>query len=112
VLLLDVSSKLLRIVTLSEGTIDRAAVYPRKLAEEVIKTGAAAVILGHNHPRAAATPSYADKILTKHLLHALDPLGVEVLDHIIIGEKDFYRFAKSGELVKTNESIKKESSTI
>jgi len=105
-LLLDVSSKLLRILTLAEGTIDRAAVYPRQLIEEVIKVGAAAVIVGHNHPHASPEPSDADRALTLRLCSALQPIEADFLDHIIIGENGYYSFASHGELAnKTTPQI-------
>lgn len=107
VLFLDVSSRLLKISVLSEGTIDRAAVYPRKVAQEAIGTGAAAVILAHNHPRSSPVPSQADKLLTRQLCNSLMPIGVEILDHIILGEHDFYSFAKAGDLNVIVESLNK-----
>jgi len=97
-LLLDVSSRLLGIARLADGTIDRATVYPRHVAEEAIKVGAAAVILGHNHPRAAADPTPADRTLTRQLFLALTPIGIEILDHVIVGEGPYYSFASRGEL--------------
>jgi DNA repair protein RadC len=97
-LLLDVSSRLLRISRLADGTIDRATVYPRHVAEEAIKVGAAAVIIGHNHPRAAADPTPADHALTRQLYLALTPLGIEILDHVIVGEGPYYSFASRGDL--------------
>lgn len=98
VLLLDVSSRLLRILRLADGTIDRATVYPRHLAEEAIKVGAAALIIGHNHPRAAADPTPADRALTRQLYLALTPLGIDLLDHVIVGEGPYYSFASRGEI--------------
>lgn len=109
---LDVNSKILNISTLSVGTIDRATVYPRKIAEEAIKIGAAAIILAHNHPRSKPEPSQADKLLTKQLFISLLPLGVEILDHIIIGENEYYSFAKSGDLAAVAESFKNESNKL
>jgi DNA repair protein RadC len=103
-LLLDVSSRLLRIARLADGTIDRATVYPRHLAEEAIKAGAAAVIIGHNHPRASADPTPADVALTRQIYLALTPLGIEILDHVIVGEGPYYSFATRGDLDAVKQS--------
>ena len=97
-LLVDARARLLRFVLLSEGTVDRAAVYPRQLAEAAIQCGATGVILGHNHPRQKAHPSDVDRAMTRQLLLALAPIGVDLLDHLILGEDGCHSFARSGEL--------------
>ena len=97
-LLLDAKARLLRFLLLTEGTTDRASVYPRRLAEAAIQCGATAVILGHNHPRAASRPSDTDRAMTRQLLLAFSPIGVDLLDHIIVGEDGCHSFARTGEL--------------
>jgi DNA repair protein RadC len=98
VLLLDVDGRLLRVTRLATGTIDRATVYPRAVAAEAIRSGAAAIILGHSHPRAASDPSPADLALTRQLVLALTPIGVDLLDHVILGDGEYYSFASRGDL--------------
>jgi DNA repair protein RadC len=97
-LLLDAKARLLRFMLLSKGTIDRAAVYPRQLAEAAIQCGATGVILGHNHPRKPSEASEIDRAMTRQLLLAFTPIGVDILDHIILGDDGAYSFARSGEL--------------
>jgi len=53
---------------LGEGTIDRAAVYPRRVVEAALRRGAAAVVLAHNHPNGDVKPSEQDKLLTRALV--------------------------------------------
>ena len=54
--------------TLEEGTIDRAAVYPRRVIEAALKRGSAALVLAHNHPNGDITPSEHDKLLTRAIV--------------------------------------------
>jgi DNA repair protein RadC len=60
---LDSASRLMRngVETLEEGTIDRAAVYPRRVAEAALRRGAAALVVAHNHPNGNVTPSEHDR---------------------------------------------------
>lgn len=86
VLFLDGRRRLLEYVELFRGTHDTAAVYPREVVKEALKRNAAAVIFVHNHPSGVAEPSYNDVAITRRLRTALDHVGVEVIDHMIVGE--------------------------
>lgn len=75
---------LLGLLRLSEGTVDRASVYPRELVSFLlIETNATAVIIAHNHPGGRKDASVEDVQLTRRLEEILRPLGVKVLDHFI-----------------------------
>ncbi len=78
---------------LFEGSLTSSAVYPREVITRAIDLGAAAVILGHNHPSGLTTPSSSDRAVTRKLQTALNAIDVEVLDHIIIGGAEHYSFA-------------------
>ncbi|MCS6969389.1 MAG: DNA repair protein RadC [Planctomycetes bacterium] len=95
---LDSSYRLLRngVETLEEGTIDRAAVYPRRVIEAALKRGAAAVVLAHNHPNANLTPTEQDKALTRAIVLAADTVHLKVVDHLIVSAQDTFSFRKSG----------------
>lgn len=95
---LDSAYRLLRdgIETLEEGTIDRAAVYPRRLIEAALKRGAAAVVLAHNHPNANLTPSDHDKVLTRAIVLAAETVHLKVVDHLIVSAEDIFSFRKAG----------------
>lgn len=81
---LNSSGDFLGIVKLAEGTVDRAAVYPRELLSFLLlETNATAVILAHSHPGGRAEPSPEDLALTSRLKDLLQPLGVKLLDHFI-----------------------------
>jgi DNA repair protein RadC len=82
---LDNQHQLIAIDTLSEGTIDGAAVYPREVAKAALSCNAAAVIFAHNHPSGVSEPSAADRALTERLKSALALLDIRVLDHFVVG---------------------------
>lgn len=98
VLFLDNQHKVITFERLFFGSIDAAAVYPRIVVEQVLKQGAAAVILTHNHPSGVAEASIADRQITKRLEQALSLIDVRMLDHIIVAGNQCYSFAEHGEL--------------
>ena len=69
------------------GTIDHTPVYPREVARRALEVGATAIIAVHNHPSGDPTPSQSDAAMTKVLSEALQPLGITVHDHIVIGKQ-------------------------
>jgi DNA repair protein RadC len=78
---------------LFEGTLDSSAVYPREVVERVLTLGAGSVIIGHNHPSGNISPSASDRAVTKKLKTALDAIDISLLDHIIVGGKQFFSFS-------------------
>lgn len=95
-LFMDVRHRILAFEVIAEGTIDRAAVYPREIVRKVIDYNAAAVIFCHNHPSGNPHPSDADKALTKQLSAALGLIDVKVLDHFVVAGKNCTSFADLG----------------
>ncbi|RMH21182.1 MAG: DNA repair protein RadC [Acidobacteria bacterium] len=95
---LDSGYRLLRdgVETLEEGTIDRAAVYPRRVVESALKRGAAALVLAHNHPNGHVQPSEQDKVLTRALVLAAETVGVKIVDHLIVSASESFSFRKAG----------------
>ena len=93
-LMLNTKSKLLGETTISKGTVKSALVSPRELFIEALEKNAVAIILIHNHPSGDPTPSQSDIILTKRVKEAGELIGVELLDHIIIGDNCYMSFAK------------------
>ena len=75
-----------REMLLEKGTVDRAAVYPRRVMEAAIRRGAAALVFAHNHPNADITPSEHDKNLTRALVLAAATLQIKVHDHLIVSK--------------------------
>ncbi len=72
------------------GTVDASIVHPREVFRPALEHAASAVILVHNHPSGDATPSKADKEITKQLKEAGKLMGIELLDHVVV-TKDEYR---------------------
>jgi DNA repair protein RadC len=91
---LDSGYRLLRdgIERLEEGTLDRAAVYPRRVVEAALRRGAYAVVLAHNHPNGRVEPSEQDKTLTRAIVLAAEAVGLKVLDHHIISTDEVFSF--------------------
>jgi len=88
VLLLNRANRLIKEVTISEGTLEASLVHPRDVFREALLEPAAGVILIHNHPSGNPSPSEEDLQITKQLVEAGRLLGIKVYDHIILaGEK-------------------------
>ena len=83
--LLNTKTKLIGETIISKGTVNAAIISPRELFIEALQKGAVSIILLHNHPSGDPTPSKEDIIITKQIQEAGELLGVNLLDHIIIG---------------------------
>jgi DNA repair protein RadC len=84
------------IETLEEGTLDRAAVYPRRVMEAAVRRGAATLVFAHNHPNGNVQPSEQDKTLTRALVLAATTLQIKVLDHLVVSADSVFSFRKEG----------------
>ena len=95
---LDSGYRLLRdgVETLQEGTIDRAAVYPRRVVEAALKRQAAALVLAHNHPNGNVQPSEQDKLITRAIVLAAETIGLRVVDHLVVSSDETFSFKQAG----------------
>lgn len=82
--------------TLSMGSLNAAIVHPREVFRAAIKCSSASLICAHNHPSGDPTPSPEDIKLTKRLLEAGEIVGIEVLDHVVIGDGNFVSLKEQG----------------
>lgn len=98
VLLLDTRNRLIRVATISMGSLDSSIVHPREVFKEAISASAASVIFVHNHPSGDPEPSEDDIELTKRLVEAGKLLGILVLDHVIVGDGTFVSLKASKDL--------------
>lgn len=96
VLLLDAKHAVIREATVSEGSLTVSVVHPREVFNLAVRESAAAVIFLHNHPSGDPTPSEEDRTLTARLVAAGDLIGIQVLDHLIIGDGRYTSFADRG----------------
>jgi DNA repair protein RadC len=78
------------------GSLDASIVHPREVYKEAIAASAASVIFVHNHPSGDPTASEDDIKLTRGLVEAGAILGIDVLDHIIIGDKKYLSLKREG----------------
>ena len=86
-LLLDAKNRLVRAVTVSIGTLTTSLVHPREVFKAAIRHSAASIILAHNHPSGDPTPSREDIEITEKLAEAGRVLGIDLLDHVILGSE-------------------------
>lgn len=77
---------------IAEGTNQNAIAYPRKVVESALKYRSTGVILAHNHPGGNCQPSQEDINLTNEIKKNLNVFEINLMDHIIIGENDYYSF--------------------
>ena len=95
---LDTKHRLLSVTTVSIGSVDHTFMSPREIFREALMAGASAVFVAHNHPSGDPTPSADDRSVTRRLATAGATLGVDVLDHIVVGDPDWASLARLGVL--------------
>ena len=98
VVLLDTKHRVLRTTVLSVGTLDASIVHPREVFREAAVAGAAAIVLFHNHPSGDPEPSGDDVALTERLVAAGVLMGIDVIDHIVLGDARYCSFRERGML--------------
>lgn len=96
VVLLDTKHRVLRTTVLSVGTLDASLVHPREVFREAAAAGAAAIVLFHNHPSGDPEPSRDDLKLTERLVAAGVLMGIDVIDHIVLGDARYCSFRERG----------------
>ncbi|QSF44082.1 RadC family protein [Paenibacillus tianjinensis] len=82
--------------TLSMGSLNASIVHPREVFRAAMKCSSAAIICAHNHPSGDPTPSPEDIALTSRLIQAGEIVGIDVLDHLIIGDSRFISLKEKG----------------
>jgi DNA repair protein RadC len=85
VVLLDTKHRVMRTTVVTVGTLDASIMHPREIFREATAAGAAAIVVFHNHPSGDPEPSQDDIDLTRRLMAAGELMGIDVLDHIILG---------------------------
>ena len=98
VVLLNTKNVIIGSKDISEGSLNASIVHPREVFLEAIKKSANKMILMHNHPSGDPTPSSEDINITKRLISAGQIVGIEILDHVIIGDGSFYSFKENGQI--------------
>ncbi|NEY18577.1 DNA repair protein RadC [Bacillus ginsengihumi] len=78
------------------GSLNASVVHPREVMKSAILSNAASIIVGHNHPSGVPEPSKEDIEVTKRLAEAGKIIGIDVLDHIIVGDESFISLKEKG----------------
>jgi len=95
-LLLDTKNRVLAIRTVSIGDLSSSIVHPREVFKDAVVISAAALIVAHNHPSGDPAPSAEDVAVTKRLIGAGEIMGIDLLDHIVIGDGVFVSLKERG----------------
>ena len=96
--LMDTKNGVLGIKTVSIGDLSSSIVHPREVFKDAIAASAASLIVAHNHPSGDPTPSAEDVSVTRRLQQAGEILGIELLDHLIIGDGTFVSLKERGKM--------------
>ena len=96
VLLLNIKNKITGVEMISKGSLNSAIVHPREVFKSAILHNSASVIFAHNHPSGDPEPSIEDIHLTRRLEDGGRLLGIEVLDHIVVGDGVFTSMKQRG----------------
>ena len=94
--LLDTKHCIIREDEISVGSLNESVVHPREVFKTAVRESAAAVIFVHNHPSGNPEPSPQDRALTARLRQVGEVLGITVLDHMIVGNEEYFSFAEQG----------------
>lgn len=100
VLYLNRQNRLLDDALIAQGTVDGVRPAIRTIISRALQVNASGFIAAHNHPSGAAEPSESDRLLTRDLVGACRPLGLKLLDHVIVGADGTYSFADTGLLAE------------
>ncbi len=96
--LLNTKNQVIRTVTVSIGSLNASIVHPREILKPAIASSAAAIVLVHNHPTGDPTPSREDIAFTKRFAKCGELMGIELLDHVIIGDGKYRSLKEAGYL--------------
>lgn len=95
---MDTKNAPLGFIEVTRGLVDASLVSPREVFQAALTTGAAQIMVFHNHPSGDPHPSGADHAVTRKLQEAGRLMEIPLLDHVVVGAKGYYSFAESGAL--------------
>jgi len=93
---LTLAETLQTVRTVSIGDLSSSIVHPREVYKDAVVASAASIIVAHNHPSGDPTPSGEDVAVTKRLISAGEIMGIDLLDHIVIGDGVFVSLKERG----------------
>lgn len=98
VLFLNTKNQIIHQQTIFIGSLNASIVHPREIYREAVKRSAASIICAHNHPSGDPTPSQEDIHVTRRLVEAGKIMGIELLDHLVIGQHTFVSLKEKGHI--------------
>lgn len=98
VIFLNTKNQIIHSQTIFIGSLNASIVHPREVFREAVKRSAASIICAHNHPSGDPTPSQEDIHVTRRLVESGKMIGIELLDHLIIGDRKFISLKEKGYL--------------
>jgi DNA repair protein RadC len=96
---LNTKNEIVGVHVVHQGTLNSSIVHPRDVFQRAILNNAASIICFHNHPSGDPTPTKEDVDVTRRLVKAGEILGIQVLDHIIVGEERFISLKEKGYII-------------
>ena len=94
---LNTKHQIIGAFTISKGSLNASIVHPREIFKRAFLVNAHAIMLAHNHPSGDPSPSQEDEAITKRLIEAGKLLGIEILDHLIVGDQCFRSLRETNE---------------
>ncbi|MGP4108421.1 RadC family protein [Virgibacillus sp. L01] len=98
VLFLNTKNQIIHRQTIFIGSLNASIVHPREVYREAVKRSAASIICAHNHPSGDPAPSQEDIHVTRRLVESGKMIGIELLDHLVIGDRKFVSLKEKGYL--------------
>lgn len=95
IVLLNTKNEIITDEKISVGTLNTSLVHPREVFKPAIRKSSSKIILIHNHPSGCCNPSHEDEMVTKRLIQCGEIIGIEVIDHIIIGDGVYFSFKEN-----------------
>lgn len=95
-LYLSTKNHLIRLETISIGSLNAAIVHPREILKPAIKYSAASFAIAHNHPSGDPQPSAEDIAFTKRMAKCGDLMGIKLIDHVVVGKDSYFSLKEAG----------------
>lgn len=95
---LDTKCKIIGYHEVSRGTLNSSLIHPREIFKRALLNNANSIMLTHNHPSGSTEPSGADKKVTEKIKTIGEMMGISLLDHIIVGDGQYYSFRESSSI--------------
>jgi DNA repair protein RadC len=96
--MLDTKHRVIRVKIVSRGSLDATVVHPREVFREAAAASAAAIVLFHNHPSGDPSPSADDLLLTSRMISAGTIMGIDVVDHLILADQQYFSLLEAGRM--------------